>query len=129
MGKTNPKVEIPVDRDCIVQGAINMDFDLGVRFARPLPVQDLKWTFFDVAGLFDDCVGRVLASRDTIRVEYGRGSMEKRMGHAGGLVSFVVEIENTEGRNLRGREEIVVATHHPNKLNNLRKNMADVTHC
>ena len=34
-----------LDRDCIVQGTIDRDFDLGVRFAERLRVQGLKWTF------------------------------------------------------------------------------------
>ena len=31
-----------LDRDCIVQGAIDRDFDLRVHFAKPLRVQGLK---------------------------------------------------------------------------------------
>ena len=34
-----------LDRDCIVQGAIDRDFDLAVYFGGPLRVQGLKWTF------------------------------------------------------------------------------------
>ena len=36
---------VDLDRDCIVQGAIDRDFDLRVHFAEPLQIQGLKWTF------------------------------------------------------------------------------------